>query len=99
MVAQHVTLLEEGIVMAAKRRTITDKKIVETIEARAISFNGATWALPEPNTHQDIGNWILKNMPHLKKLNGTPGYVTSKRRFVNVEEAKEIAEKSGQVLA
>ena len=71
---------------------------METIEEAAIDFDDVVWTVPRPGRHSDVMDFIMKERPWITFVGGTQGFWTSKGRFVEREEARNIAEAAYQII-
>lgn len=66
----------------------------ERIKSAAIVHNGIVYAMAPPARHHNIIHLVYNRTG--EKINGAQGFLTTSNRFVDREEARRIATKSGQ---
>lgn len=72
---------------------------MERIQYAAIRWDGTTWSVPQPGRHHDVLKLIALCQPGVEHIGGEQGFVTTKGRFVDREEARQIAVAAGQLIA
>lgn len=73
------------------------KQIMETIEGVGIVVEGKLYTLPRPNRHHHVIHLIYQETGEQVDTD-SQGFVTSSGRYVEREEALEIARNAGQLL-
>lgn len=74
----------------------------ETIERAAIRDDaGVVYSVPRPGRHHDVINHMLDidDAGFIPPVTGEQGFTTSTGRFVGREEAMQIAQAAGQLIA
>ncbi len=70
---------------------------METIEGVGIVVEGKLYTLPRPNRHHHVIHLIYQETGE-EVITDSQGFVTSSGRYVEREEALEIARNAGQLL-
>ena len=71
----------------------------ETIERAAIRRYSTVWSVPRPGRHHDVIAFMAEQGVDALGDYTTQGFTTSEGRFVERDEAMEIAKAAGQLIA
>ncbi len=71
--------------------------MTERIVAAAIKKFGITFSLPAPARHHTILHRAHERAPAIQLHDASQGFLTSKGRYVEREEAKRLAKAAGQL--
>ena len=70
---------------------------IEIIEQAAIKVDDTTYSVPRPGRHIDVYGYMRSR--GVNDLGEQQGFKTNLRHFVDRKEAREIAERAGQIRA